>query len=598
MGLRINTNIGAQYAVYNLNNTNNKLSLSLNRLSTGLRITKAADDAAGMTIADGLKFQSMNLGQAINNGNNAIKLIQIADMALQKSVDIVQTISQKATQAANATEDPSSRKALQSEINKLIQEVNNIANTTSYKNTKLLDGTFVDKMVHIGAYMDQTLSIGARRTAADSIGWVAQTTDSAHDTYAKSIENASNATTQYLQFNTNTNFVELKGGDLTINGVDVANYAAGISKDHQLSAKTMAAAINKVQLETGGVEASAETTLTASAEITAGTISAGTFKINGVDMGQINVAAGDANGNLVNKINQYSDQTGVVASTDSDGKLVLTAEDGRNIAITANSNVQNVLHLQDTETINKGGSTTVGAGGLTFYLNGLSITLTGGEKAASAAADINKALASAGVDTTKLYATTFTSTNNSKYLKLVADDGRDINILVSKTYASEGNVKFLGLDSNTTGAQIRYIANNSNHGTITLTSTDNIEISGDKAAVGGFKTSVVSPNNNLEDVNVTTQKGAELAIKIAQSALSDLDSVRSGLGAIQNQIQATVENISVTQININGAESTIRDVNFAKESSNFSKLQILAQSGTYALAQANAVQQNVLRLLQ
>ncbi len=597
MGLRINTNIAAQYAVYNLNNTNNKLSLALNRLSTGLRITKAADDAAGMTIADGLQFQSMNLGQAINNGNNAIKLIQIADMALQKSVDIVQTIAQKATQAANATEDSSSRSALQAEINKLIQEVNNIANTTSYKNTKLLNGTFVDKMVHIGAYMDQTISIGARRTAADSIGWVAQTTSSAHATYANSIENASSANNQYLQFNAKTGFAELQGGDLTINGVDVANYAAGISKDHQLSAKTMAAAINKVQSETGGVEASAETTVTASAEITAGTISAGTFKINGVDMGQIDVAAGDANGNLVNKINQYSDQTGVVASTNSDGELVLTAEDGRNIAITANTNVQNILHLQDTETVNNGTSTAVGAGGLTFYLNGYSITLTGGEGAASAASTINSDLASAGVDTTKLYAATKVSGGNS-YLKLVADDGRDINIVVSKTYASKGNVKFLGLDSNTTGAQIRYIANNSNHGTITLTSTDNIEISGDKAAVGGFKESVVSPNNNLEDVNVTTQKGAELAIKIAQSALSDLDSVRSGLGAIQNQIQATVENISVTQININGAESTIRDVNFAKESSTFSKLQILAQSGTYALAQANAVQQNVLRLLQ
>ncbi len=599
MGLRINTNVAAQYAVYNLNLTNQKLSLSLNRLSTGLRITKAADDAAGMTIADGLKFQSLNLGQAISNGNNAIKLIQIADMALQKSIDIVQTIAQKAVQSANATEDPSSRKAIQAEINKLIQEVNNIAETTSYKDTKLLDGTFVNKIVHIGAYMDQTLSIGARRTAADSIGWVAQTSPDVNNVeYRNKIQDASNATSQYLQYNSHTNYVELQAGDLTINGVDVANYAAGISKDHQLSAKTMAAAINKVQLETGGVEASAETTVTGSNEITAGTISAGTFKINGVDMGQINVAAGDADGALVNKINQYTDQTGVVASVNKNGELVLKAVDGRNIAITANSNVQNILHIQDTETKTTGASKISSANGYSFYLNGVKITLGAGTlTATSAAKAITSQLAAAGIDTTKLYAYASVVSNTS-HLRLVANDGRDINIFVDSKDATASLLSFLGLDTGTTSHNIRFLDNQSNHGIITLTSTDNIEISGKLPSVGGLKTEVVSPNHNLESVDVTTQKGAELAIKIAQSALSDLDAVRSDLGAIQNQIQATVENISVTQININGAESTIRDVNFAKESSNFSKLQILAQSGTYALAQANAVQQNVLRLLQ
>ncbi len=599
MGLRINTNVAAQYAVYNLNITNQKLSLSLNRLSTGLRITKAADDAAGMTIADGLKFQSLNLGQAISNGNNAIKLIQIADMALQKSIDIVQTIAQKAVQSANATEDPSSRKAIQAEINKLIQEVNNIAETTSYKDTKLLDGTFVDKIVHIGAYMDQTLSIGARRTAADSIGWVAQTSPDVNNVdYKDKIQDASNATSQYLQYNSHTNFVELQAGDLTINGVDVANYAAGISKDHQLSAKTMAAAINKVQLETGGVEASAETTVTGSAEITGGTISAGTFKINGVDMGQINVAAGDADGALVNKINQYTDQTGVVASVNKNGELVLKAVDGRNIAITANSNVQNILHIKDTETKTLGASKISSANGYSFYLNGVKITFGASKVTATSAAKIiNNTLAAAGVDTTKLYAYASVA-GGASHLRLVANDGRDINIFVDSKDATNELLSFLGLATTTASHNTRFLDNQSNHGIITLTSTDNIEISGKLPSVGGLKTEVVSPNHNLESVDVTTQKGAELAIKIAQSALSDLDAVRSDLGAIQNQIQATVENISVTQININGAESTIRDVNFAKESSNFSKLQILAQSGTYALAQANAVQQNVLRLLQ
>ncbi len=604
MGLRINTNINAQYAVMNLNNTNNKLSASLNRLSTGLRITKAADDAAGMTIADSLKFQSMNLGQAINNGNNAVKLIQIADMALQKSIDIVQTVAQKATQAANATEDAASRGALQSDVNKLIEELNNIAETTSYKGTNLLDGTFTGKLVQVGAYMNQTLSIGAQRTAADSIGWVAQSSSANTAEFIGGTEEWDGSLSK-LGYDKNNNFVNLTANDLTINNVNVAALAEGVNKNQQLDAKTMAAAINEVKAQTGGVEAEATTTVTGSAAVTAGTISAGSFFINGVDMGQITVANGDADNALVNKINQYTDQTGVVASKNASGQLILTAQDGRNIAIKASSNVTGIIHLADSETIETGTAKTLSAGKtLSFYFNGTHITFTAGTGTAASAVSIAKAinnqLAAAGVNTTTQLRASYTASSGG-YLKLIAVNGNDINIHMTSTAAAVAStVRLLGIgtDSGAGNSGVYFLDNQSNHGTITLTSTNNIEIGGTDPSVAGLKAGTISPNHNLSDVNVTTQKGAELAIKIAQSALSNLDKVRSNLGSVQNQIQATVENISVTQININAAESTIRDVNFAKESSNFSKLQILAQSGTYALAQANAVQQNVLRLLQ
>ncbi len=593
MGLRINTNVAAQYAVFNLNNTNNKLSLSLNRLSTGLRITKAADDAAGMTIADGLKFQSMNLGQAISNGNNAIKLIQIADMALQKSIDIVQTIAQKATQAANATEDPSSREAIQAEINKLIQEVNNIAETTSYKDTKLLDGTFTNRIVHIGAYMDQTLSIGAQRTAADSIGWVANGTKEAD--WIGPIQETS-ATHPYTHFNTNTNFVELNDNDLTINGVAVANDVAGIDRTRQLSAKTLAAAINAVQLETGGVEARASNVVTGNNAITAGVINAGDFWINGVNIGYVNVGANDANGALVDAINRYTDKTGVVASVNSNGQLVLTALDGRNIAIELHGNAATITGLSAAETTLTGVNGASLKTGFSFYLNGVKLVVNKDLSAAQAAQSLNNQLQAAGISTDDIRFSATASTGG--YLKTIVRDGEDLNIYAASKDAAASHLKFLGLNSTNASHATYYLANESNRGRVILTSTDNITIAGDKPAVGGLAAGVIAPTKRLQDVDVTTTQGAELAIKIAQSALKDLDAVRSSLGAIQNQIQATVENISVTQININGAESTIRDVNFAKESSNFSKLQILAQSGTYALAQANAVQQNVLRLLQ
>jgi flagellin len=605
MGLRINTNINAMYSINNLNNTNNKLSQSLNRLSTGLRITKAADDSAGMTIADGLKLQATNLGQAINNGNNATKLIQIADMALQKSIDIVGTIAQKATQAANATEDSDSRAALQSDINKYIEELNNIATTTSYKGVNLLDGTFTNKLVHVGAYMNQTLSIGAQRTHSDSIGWVAQTGSGANVAFLGDRFEKTSTSTKELGFDSANNYVNLVANDLTINGTNIANYAEGVNKDQQLDAKTMVTAINNVKSQTGGVEAEATTTVTGTAAITAGAITAGTFFINGQDIGAVNVTNGDADNALVNKINQFQDTTGVVASKNSSGQLVLTASDGRNIAIKADSNVTGIVHLADSETYVSGLAKTLsGSKTLSFYLNGTHISFKAGTAAASAvsiATAINNALTAAGIDTTTQIKASYTAATGG-YLKIFAIDGRDLNIHMTSTAANVSNaVKILGLANSTAlggHSDVNYIANNSSHGTITLTSTDNITIGGLDPSVAGLKAGTYSPSYNLADVNVTTQSGAELALKITQSALSDLDKVRSDLGSVQNQIQATVENISVTQINISGAESTIRDVNFASESSNFSKLQILAQSGTYALAQSNAVQQNVLRLLQ
>ncbi|WP_291490581.1 flagellin, partial [Desulfurella sp.] len=147
-----------------------------------------------------------------------------------------------------------------------------------------------------------------------------------------------------------------------------------------------------------------------------------------------------------------------------------------------------------------------------------------------------------------------------------------------------------------------YLANNSYHGTITLTSDNAITVSGqnNNAFVGyaGLAAGTYSPNVNLSDVNVTTQDSAGLAVTIANSALKALDKIRAALGSVENQINATVQNIQVAQVNVTQARSAITDTNFGTETSKFATLQVLAQAGTYALAQANATQQLVLRLMQ
>ena len=159
MALRINTNIAALNAHKNLTKTDNALSSSLEKLSSGLRINKAADDASGMSIADSLKSQSLGLGQAIRNGNDAISIVQTADAALEESINIVNTIKTKSIQAAQDGQTTTSRKAIQSDIEKLTEELDNIAKSTSFNGQKLLSGNFTNKEFQIGAYSGETIGV-------------------------------------------------------------------------------------------------------------------------------------------------------------------------------------------------------------------------------------------------------------------------------------------------------------------------------------------------------------------------------------------------------------------------------------------------------
>ncbi|RLC14641.1 MAG: flagellar protein FlaB, partial [Deltaproteobacteria bacterium] len=172
MALRINTNIAAMDAHKNLLKTDYKLSESLGRLSTGLRINKAADDAAGMAIADSLRSQALGLGQAIRNGADGISIVQTADGALEESINIVNSIKQKSIQAAQDGQTTDSRKAIQADITKLMEELDMIAKTTAFNNQKLLSGNFTNKKFQMGAYAGETVDISIGSTEATKIGHI------------------------------------------------------------------------------------------------------------------------------------------------------------------------------------------------------------------------------------------------------------------------------------------------------------------------------------------------------------------------------------------------------------------------------------------
>ncbi len=491
MGFRINTNIGAMNAHRNAQMTNLNLDKSLERLSSGLRINRAADDASGMAIADSLRAQAQGLGQAIRNANDGIGVVQTADGALDEYINIINTVRTKAIQAASDGQNTDSRMAIQRDINRLLEEADNIAKTTSFNGLNLLDGSYTDKKFQIGAYANETVNISISSARTTVVGMFALTTGS-----------------QVSEANA------LASGDLLVNGVDVGASSAGTDNTLGQAATSAWAkmnAINSVKSQTG-VTATASTTVQGDAGVGGGTISAGTVYINAIDLGDVTFSANDSTGTLVAAINRITDQTGVTASIVDGGKLKLTSEDGWDIDISSDSGATTAVAAAQQQPFGFSDGTTS-----SVTLNGTSGALT---------------LESKGVITLE-----------SDNAITVADGTGDATTLV-------------GLEG------------------------------------------TYSVGNSISTADVTTYDAAQLTIKKADHALAQLDRTRSDIGSVQNQLESTIRNISVTQVNVTAAESQIRDVDFAQESANFSKYNILAQSGSYALSQANAVQQNVLRLLQ
>ncbi len=319
MALRINTNIAAMSAHKNLIKTDNALSESLGRLSTGLRINKAADDSSGMGIADSLRSQKLGLGQAIRNGNDGISIVQTADAALEESINIVNTIKQKSIQSAQDGQTTDSRKAIQADISKLREELDIIAKTTSFNNQKLLSGNFTDKKFQIGAYSGETIDISIASSEANKIGHVS-TSD---------LIFASEGTAELSIYSNQRNET------YNLNSVQVAYDNSG-----ENSVGAVADAINLLS-DKLGITANASVVSTTTSNIAAGATD-DTFSINGVKIGAITVAENDSTGALVTEINQKTDQHGVLASIDQ-GFLTLTSTDDRAIEVTQDANTTAVL---------------------------------------------------------------------------------------------------------------------------------------------------------------------------------------------------------------------------------------------------------------
>ena len=401
MAMSINTNVVSINAQRNLALSGGSLATSMQRLSSGLRVNSAKDDAAGLAIAERMSTQVRGLAVASRNANDGISLAQTAEGALGKVGDMLQRMRELAVQSGNATNSKTDREALQAELKQLRDEVDRVAKTTSFNGAKLLDGSFTGAVFQVGANSGDNITVGAlANTKVDKLG------KSMYGTTGVTSLSATNVSGAAV---TGTITITVKG----------ANNATGISS-------TLAADSNRTEEE--------------------------------------------ALGQILAEINVKSADTGVTAFLEKDGSKYT---------------------ISYRSTSDTAGTTAVAA-----------ITVTG------ASAALNTALSV---------------------------------------------------------------------GTSSITAA---------AAVG------------IDKVDIGTQAGAWEALQRIDKAIDKVNTARAELGAIQTRFEKSIENIDIQQENISAARGRITDADFAQETANLSRTQILQQAGTAMVAQANQLPQQVLQLLQ
>ena len=494
MASTINTNVSSLTAQRNLGMSQTSLNTSIQRLSSGLRINSAKDDAAGLAISERFTSQIRGLNQAVRNANDGISLAQTAEGALKASGDILQRVRELAVQSANATNSAGDRQALQQEVGQLVSELDRISQTTEFNGSKLLDGTFGTQQFQVGANANQTI--------------VAATGNLRTSVYGNNQNLAANG----AGFGAvGTSLMSASVNGVTSGAVSISGYlgTGTFSVASQATAKATADQINALK-STTGVTATARTEVRMSGMAAVGSY---TYFIEGDNVGSprtVSFTLTSATGTdrlsaAVSAINDQSAKTGINAALSADGtQVILTNTTGNNITVGESST-------------NNAGNTSVQA-----------------YNAAGVAFGATETMITPGVD-----------------WKV------------------------------TTG------------GYITLDSEKSFAIT----SASNQLTSAGSTLQTVANLDVTTFANATNALKTVDSALAFINSERAKLGALQSRFETSISNLQVTSENLSASRSRILDADFAAETANLSRSQILQQAGTAMVAQANQLPQGVLALL-
>ncbi len=493
----INTNIASLNAQRNLNVSESAQMRAIQRLSSGLRINSAKDDAAGMAISSRMTSQIRGLNQAARNANDGVSMAQTAEGGLSNVGDMLQRMRELAVQSANSTNSAADRTSLQREVSQLQQELARIASTTEFNGQKLLDGSLAAAQFQVGANANQTIQFSIGSIKGSDIG------------NFRVRANGDNATATAL------------GGTRVVNSVDTAEILTIAGNGASVtvtpgaageSAKAVADRVNTAVSATGqstGVTAFAQTKATLTG-VSAGTVSFNLFGSNTTAIAVSATVTGSDVSALATAVNSQSSSTGITATANG-ATLTLTSAEGYDVAI------ENFA--------NSGG----GTGTLQGY-NAFTDVVSGGT----------------AVLTTAVLTT----------------------------------------DSATVGGLVQFNASSG----FTVTSAA-------AGALFGATTANASTLSAVSTVDISTLAGANEAIRIADSALTTVNGLRSDLGAVQSRFERTAVSLQTTSENLTNARSRILDTDFAAETAELTRAQILQQAGIAMLAQANALPQNVLALL-
>jgi len=489
----INTNIASLNSQRNLTSSQTSLTTSLQRLSSGLRINSAKDDAAGLAISDRMNSQIRGMNQASRNANDGVSMAQTAEGALANSGDILQRIRELAVQSSNASNSASDRKALQTEVTQLTSELNRISTTTSFNGQQLLDGTGGTSNFQVGANANELISMSGSNFNTDAYGNNQVAIDAAQ------VAVSTPAATSNLA----------AGSAITINGSRGTATASGTS------AKAIAASVNQ-NSGTTGVNASAQT----QSMLKLGDGESYTLEVKGDNKTAVKIsfstgAGGESASALqagVAAFNARSAETGITAEYDAENKgIKLTHASGENI-------------------------------------------------------DVKNGKATANTTLTVSNYKTDTTTAQGK---LVAG-GADIKGIGAQAIAN-GHVTF---DS---------------EGSFALVDTGNAS----GLAVNGKSSELKS----VGSLDISSFAGAQQAIKIADAALATVNTKRAEFGALQSRFSSAISSLQSNTENLSASKSRIVDTDFAAETANMTRGQILQQAGTAMLAQANSLPNGVLSLL-
>jgi flagellin len=484
----INTNIASLNAQRNLSTSQTSLQTSIQRLSSGLRINSAKDDAAGLAISDRMTSQINGMTQATRNANDGVSMAQTAEGALSSSGDILQRIRQLAVQSSNASNTSSDRQALQTEVTQLGSELNRIAQTTSFNGQNLLDGSMGTATFQVGANAGQVIQANGANFQTNVYG----------NNEMQSDEVAVGTTSKIVT----------KANALTING------------------------------------------------------SVGTAKIS--------TTAGDTAQTIAANINAATGSTGVTASANTSALMTLGANESYQFTLKSNNSTAVTISFSTGATV----------GTASDFASGI--------------AAINAQTANTGVTAE------YDKTNNG--IKLTNAAGNDITL----TNTAAANNTTFGVDSyKANGTTALGSANNMAtsgvasvvNGNITLDSANSFSMTDAGSGLALTAGGTGSKLQSVASIDITSYSGAQSAIKIADAALAAVDNQRAQYGALQNRFSSTISNLASSNENLSASRSRITDTDFAAETANMTRSQILQQAGTSMLAQANSLPNGVLSLL-